>query len=260
MTSTLPEGLELLASEYYDFRQRTWPTWAHLQGEYRYADRFEDVTRDAEDRQIVEARSFARRAEQIAEDGLDREQRITREMLAWDATARSDFAESRLAELDVDPIFGPQAMLQVTLPKLGIPSAEVAEAMVGKMQGIGRMFRDLGERHREGAARGRTPARFAVDATVAQLDAWLAGPVDDDPLLALAAPNEMPDAAAWRSRNLLPAPPATDDSQSGSAPCGRRSAILACSVFTPFHSSCSSRKATSNDVHSSHSASREPMP
>ncbi|MGI8703568.1 MAG: DUF885 domain-containing protein [Candidatus Limnocylindrales bacterium] len=196
----MPDDLESLARDYYDFRQRTWPTWAHMNGEYGYADRFEDLSREAEDRQIAEARSFAHRAEAIADVDLDREQRISREMLAWDATARSDFAESRLAELDVDPIFGPQAMLPVTLPKLGIPSAEVAEAMVGKMQGIGRMFRDLAERHREGVARGRTPARFAVDATVAQLDAWLATPVDDDPLLALAAPDEVADPAAWRSR------------------------------------------------------------
>jgi uncharacterized protein (DUF885 family) len=121
-------------------------------------------------------------------------------MLIWDATVRADVLEARLEEFAVDPIFGPQAMLPVHLPKLGIPSAEIAEAMVAKFEGIGQMFRDLAERHREGAATGRVPARFAIDQTIEQIEAWLATPLAADPLLHLAEPTGVADREAWLGR------------------------------------------------------------
>ncbi len=131
--------------------------------------------------------------------GLGAEDRITREMITWDATTRADLLEARLAELGVNPISGPQAMLPVRFPKLSIPTAEVAQAMPDKLRGVGIAFRALAERLREGAASGRTPAAFAVEQTLPQLEAWLATPVAADPLLDLATPPELADPAAWRA-------------------------------------------------------------
>jgi uncharacterized protein (DUF885 family) len=200
MEDPVPESIDALAAEYHDVRQRTGPTYAHLQGDYRFADRYEEVSRDAEARQVAESRAFARRAEAIPEAGLGHQERITREMLVWDATARADMIEAPLMEMSADPIGGDQAMLPVVVPKLGIPTPEVADAVVAKLVNVGRMFRDLGERHREGVANGRPPSRMAVDQTVAQLDGWLAGPVADDPLLGFQPPADLPDGDGWRSR------------------------------------------------------------
>ncbi len=196
----MTDDLEQLATEYHDFRQGSWPTYAHLQGDYRFAAQFEDVTRAREDADIAAGREFARRAESLREDGLDDQQRVTRSMLGWDAASRANFAEARLGEIDVDPIAGWHIMLPVYLPKLSMPSAEVAEAMVDKFHGIADGYRAAGERHREGLGRGRTPARFAVDDTAAQLDEWLATPVEDDPLLALGETPPDVDRDAWLRR------------------------------------------------------------
>jgi uncharacterized protein (DUF885 family) len=196
----VPDDLSALADDYYDFRLRIGPSLGHLMGDYTYADRVERFSREAEDAEIEERREFARRAEAIPETGLDHQDRITREMLAFDATVEADLVESRLAELAVDPIGGPQAFLPVLIPKFTIPSAQVAEAMVAKFHGIGTAIRELGERHREGVANGRTPAIFAVEQVVAQLDEWLAKPVAEDPLLAVAEPNGAADPDAWRAR------------------------------------------------------------
>ena len=196
----MTDDLATIAADYFEFRLRTSPTWAHQISSYRYAGTFEDVSRAAEDAEIAEARGFAARAEGIPPDGLDPQDRITRDMLVFDATTRADLTEARLAEIEVDPISGPQAMLPVLIPKLSIPSAAVAEAMIGKFHGIARMFVDLGERHREGAARGRTPPVYAVRQTIKQLDAWLGRPVDDDPLLDVAEPIGVEDPAEWRER------------------------------------------------------------
>ena len=196
----MPDDVNALAGRYHEFRLQTYPTWAHLQGDYRFVDRYEDVGREAEDRTIAAERAFAAEAEAIPADGLAADERITREMVAWDATTRSDLLSSRLEEFAVDPIFGAQAMLGVRIPKLTLPNADVAEAMVGKFHGIARHFRDMADRHREGVDHGRTPAEFAVRQTIDQLGAWLARPIDDDPLLRTAEPQGVTDRDAWVGR------------------------------------------------------------
>ena len=196
------DELDGLADAYYDFRLRTAPTWAHMIGEYRYADRFDDISRSGEDAAIRDARALAARAEAVDEQGLDDSERVTRSMLVWEASARADLLETRTAEFAANPIFGTQASLGVYMPKLAVPDTEVAEAMVAKFEGVARYFDDIAERHREGVASGRTPADFAVRQTVEQLDAWLARPIQDDPMLAVQDPPAGVDAARWRERLL----------------------------------------------------------
>ena len=191
-----------LAAEYWDFRARTGPTWAHLIGDYRYAATVEDVSRTAEDEQVAAAREFERWALAVDPSALGVQDRITRDLLAFDAGANADLAETRLAEIAVDPIGGPQASLPVTLSRLTMPDESVAEAMLAKLEGIGRLLADLADRHREGAARGWTPPRFAVEGAVRQIDAWLAQPPERDPILAGLRPPAVDGTAqqAWLER------------------------------------------------------------
>lgn len=192
----MTDDVTRLATEYHDFRQRTAPILAHLQGDYRFADRAEDFSRAAEDAQIAELRTFAARAEAIPGDTLAGQDRLTRELVGWDAGVRADLAEARLAEITVNPFWGPQAELPVMLPKLGLPTAEVADAMPAKLRGIALLFRDLGERHREGKSQGRLPARVVVEQTIVQLDGWLARPTEENPLLVAPSPT-VADPERW---------------------------------------------------------------
>ena len=128
-------------------------------------------------------RDFAQRAEAIDESELDDQQRITRAVLISDATTRADSLEARLAELAADPIFGPQVAMPILMGMLALPDADVAEALVDKLRGLGRYYGELAERQREGVAAGRLPAAFAAADTVAQLDGLLSKPIADDPLL-----------------------------------------------------------------------------
>jgi uncharacterized protein (DUF885 family) len=196
------DDIDRLADDYQDHRLRTSPTWAHLIGDYRYADRFDDVSRGGEEAVAEELRGFAARAEALDESALDEQQRITRAMVAWDASSHAGLLDLRTAEFSANPVFGVQASLGVQIPKLAVPSADVAEAMVGKFQGIAVHLHDLAQRHREGVASGRTPADFAVRQTVRQLDSWLATPVNQDPLLDVQDPPAGVDAGRWHERLL----------------------------------------------------------
>jgi uncharacterized protein (DUF885 family) len=194
------DEINALAEEYYDFRHRVSPTAAHLDGDYRFAGQFEDPSRVAEDGQISEDRRFAERARAIDAAALSAQDRISREMIDWDATTRADLLATRMAEFTVNPISGLQAMLPVYIPKLGLPTVEVAEELEPKFRAIGFAFRAMADRLRAGTAGGKTPAAFAVRDTIPQLDAWLALRIEADPLLNVTLPAALPDKSAWRSK------------------------------------------------------------
>jgi uncharacterized protein (DUF885 family) len=192
--------VDTLAAEYWEHTCASAPSSAHLLGDYRRAGEFESVSAQSEERDVAALRAFARRAEELDDVDLDDGQRLTRRVLALDAAARADVLEQRLREVAADPIFGLQLELPVVLPMLALPDADVAEALVEKYRGVGRHYRELAERQREGVARGRHSAAFAVSATVRQIDAVLATPVADDALLVTSTPPAGIDVDGWKAR------------------------------------------------------------
>ena len=196
----MADDVNALAQEYFEFLLTAWPTWGHLMGNYEHADRFDDVSRAGEDAERRARLTFAERAEAIPADGLSAQDTITREMLVFDGRRNAEVLDARLEEFGVDPIFGQVAGLPVRMPKFPIPNPTVAEAMIPKVKGIAKNFRDMSDRVLEGVAANRTPAAFAIDDTVAQIDRWLSKPIDEDPLLHTAEPTGVADADAWRAR------------------------------------------------------------
>ncbi len=194
--------LDQLVEDHHDYKLRTAPTWAHMIGEYRYADRFEDVSRAAEDASASEARALAERADAIDPEALDHQRGVTRAMVAWDATSRAATPGVAHGGVRGRPDLRGAVQHRCLPPEAGIPDGEVAEAMVGKFEGVAVYFHDLAERHREGLASGRTPADFAVGQTVEQLDRWLATPIAEDKMLSVQDPPEGVDAARWHERLL----------------------------------------------------------
>ena len=192
-------AIDTLAEEYWSHYLDVQPTHAHLIGDYRRADQFEETSRASEDREIAAMRDFVQRAEAINPSELADEQRITRAVLISDATNRADVLAARLAELAADPIFGPQVGVPILIGMLALPDADVADALVDKLRGLGRYYGELAERQREGVAAGRLPAAFAAADTVAQLDGLLSRPIADDSLLVTTSPPSGIDVDGWKA-------------------------------------------------------------
>ena len=121
-------------------------------------------------------------------------------MLVADARSRADVLETRLVEIGADPIFGLQVSMGIVAPMVALLDARWPRRWCEKFHGIGRHFRQLAERQREGLAAGRFPTAFAVADTVAQIDGLLATPVADDPLLRTATPPSGIDVDGWKAR------------------------------------------------------------
>src|SRR5687768_2325039 len=94
----MTDDVRQLADDYHDHWMRTSPSWAHMVGDYRFADRFDDASRAAEDDLIAASRGFAARAAAIPDEGLSPQDRTTREVVAFQATSAADVAECRTEE------------------------------------------------------------------------------------------------------------------------------------------------------------------
>ncbi len=200
---TAVESTEIrtLADEYFEYLAETNPTEAHMRGDYRFADRWEDFSRKAEDANTAKLREFGARAHAIDPSGLSADDALTREVLIFETETKAALDEMHMAEFAVDPIFGLQVYAKLLPPMLSVPNSDVADAMVEKYKGYGHSFDQMTERYREGIASGRTPAAFAVNDVISQLDEWLALPIDEDPLLNTQVPIDFTgeQSAEWKT-------------------------------------------------------------
>ena len=192
-------SLDTLADEFWAVLLEHEPTWRHQLGDYTDVGRYEDPTRTAELALAARLRELAGRAEAIDPSGLGDQQRLTRAVLLSSANGLADLAESPLGDRTGDPVGGQHVYLAIVNPMLAIPTAEVAAAMPAKYAAMGTYFTALADRARAGVRSGWVSPRFAVEATVAQLDAMLATPLEQDPLLLTAPLPDVVDAAAFRA-------------------------------------------------------------
>ena len=196
------EALRQLADEYWDYLMETQPSEAHMLGDYRYMDRVEDASRAGEDAKIERLREFASKAEAFDPTTLSSDDNVTRDTLIYECATSAAIDELRQAEFGVDPIFGTQVVFQIAIPQMSVETPEHAEMMLVKYSAVARMVDQQTERLREGVASGRVNAEFAVNATVAQIDAMLESPIEEDAFLQAQMPADYSDEdiVAWRER------------------------------------------------------------
>ncbi len=184
----MSDEITTLADEYWKYHLETNPTTAHMQGDYRGADRFESVSRAFEDSDIAKLREFGARARAIDTAGLSETDALTREVLIYEVESNADLQETRQAEFAADPIFGIHIYAQLLPPMLSVPDADVAAVMADKWRSYAGTMDESTERLREGIASNRTPPEFAVNLVIGQLDDWLALPIESDPLMMTQPP------------------------------------------------------------------------
>lgn len=196
------EDLKRLGDEYWEFTLRTGPTSASLRGIHDYDAELEDLSRQAEDDHIDTLERIAVAAQAIDVTGLTPDEQVSREVLIFEASSRAEDLRSRLAEFAVDPFNGIQVVFQQLAGQIPITEPAHAEAAVEKWSKFGRLIDQAIGRLRQGLARDRTPPQVGAEKTVAQLDAYLASPIESDAFVNLTAPPSWSEdeVAEWRDR------------------------------------------------------------
>jgi uncharacterized protein (DUF885 family) len=201
MVSSVNDQLARLVDEYWDLELRRGPTGGLFIGDYRYADRNEDLSREAEDGFIHELDAVVDRAEAIDSASLTPDERVTRGVMIEEARGAAGELKSRLEEFAVDPSSGFHVMLLQLVSQIAAPTTEVADAIVTKWSRLGEVFDQSIERLRQGVANGRTPPRMSVEKSIPQIERYLASDPDTDPFTMVAPPSSFSEqeAEAWQT-------------------------------------------------------------
>ena len=196
--SSVNERLRTLGEEFWEFHLADSPTMALMLGDHRFGHLHEDPSLEAENAAIASYRKFAERAEAIDPSTLTTDERVSRDVLIFDATTNAHGLEARSAELSVNHVIGEQSMLATQVQQLPIAKPEHAEALLEKYEGIGRYFVEAAARLEQGVEKGRTPIGLHARKTVEQLDEMLTSPIESDPMLAVRVPEDFSDEDTTR--------------------------------------------------------------
>ena len=133
-----------------------------------------------------------------------RADRITAALLRHQLGVGITSIDLRLVELASDQMLGPHAELLMVAPQLTYPEPDHAEAALVRYSQVPRLLGQALDRFRAGLGAGRTPAAAVLARSLHTLDAYLRGPIDDDPFLAAQLPARWTDgdpssAEQWRT-------------------------------------------------------------
>jgi uncharacterized protein (DUF885 family) len=193
-------GIAELAERYFDLAMAAAPFEATALGITGFDAEVPDLTEEAEARQRASLAGLQRRLDGIDPATLSGQDRITHAMLQRACRDRQDELAARWPELTVSATMsGVQTAVIATVPKVTLGTAEQASAYLERCGRLDRYLRQAADRLRAGIDNGRTPSQRGIRAAIAQLDEYLAGPPDSDPLLAPDPPAEV-DRVRWRDR------------------------------------------------------------
>jgi uncharacterized protein (DUF885 family) len=197
------QPLAALSDRFWDIAMANSPMWASLLGDHRFDAEVEDLSREHEDELIEQLDGLVVSATALDPATLDRDDRITRRVLVFEAEGILGSMRSRTAEFLVDPMLGLHMDIIQVVPQLRATTDDHAWAFVEKASKIGRQFDQAMERHRQGVTNGRTPPRISVEKVIGQLDAFSELRVADNPFLQIGLPETWNDLQRVRWKRAM---------------------------------------------------------
>ena len=141
---------------------------------------------------------IAAQARTLATDGLTTQERITRELLIYEASTYASEIRTRYLVAPIDPFIGPHTRILSDTRQNTVADRSQADLLLRRYERVPEYLEGALAFHRENVARGMTPARAPVERVLSQLDAYVGSPLDGDPFLALKVPGD--EAGEWLAR------------------------------------------------------------
>ncbi|HSK35298.1 MAG TPA: DUF885 domain-containing protein [Actinomycetota bacterium] len=197
---TLEQTLGELAEEYFQALMDASPFDATGSGVRGWDAEVPDLSEAAEAETDRRLAALERRLADVDAAQLGPQDRITLAMLARGLADRRAELAARWPEFTVSATMsGIQTAVLGLVPKVTLAAPEQAADYLERCAKLAGCLDQAGDRLRAGLETGRTPPALGVRAAVRQLDAYLAAPVADDPLLAPEPPAGT-DPARFRDR------------------------------------------------------------
>ncbi len=173
-----------LAEEYFQALMDASPFDATVFGVRGWDAEVPDLSEAAEAETDRRLAALERRLAEVDAAQLGPQDRITLAMLARGLADRRAELAARWPEFTVSATMsGIQTAVLGLVPKVTLATPEQAADYLERCAKLAGCLDQAGDRLRAGLETGRTPPALGVRAAVRQLDAYLAAPVADDPLL-----------------------------------------------------------------------------
>ncbi|WP_290054305.1 DUF885 domain-containing protein, partial [Amycolatopsis solani] len=145
-------------------------------------DKLADQTAEAAERYRAGLAGIVARAEALDAAALAPADRVTRDVVIWQARTELDLLASGRADIAVsDGLAAPALMLLVELPQTVLDDEPKARGYLSRLEAIGTYLDQLIERQRAALAEGLTPPEFLARIGIGYVERYLGAP-DDDPL------------------------------------------------------------------------------
>jgi uncharacterized protein (DUF885 family) len=193
------DTLAELAERYFQVTMDASPFDATVYGVQGWDAQVPDLSEAAEAETGRRLGDLERRLAGIDATRLGPQDRVTLAMLARGLADRRAELAARWPELTVSATMsGIQTAVLGLVPKVTLATPSQAADYLERCARLAGVLDQAGDRLRAGLASGRTPPALGVRAAVGQLDAYLAGPLADDPLLTPPPPPGVD--SGWRDR------------------------------------------------------------
>ena len=197
-----PSPLSELADRFWLTYSEYKPTIATVRGEHRFDDELPTYNEEWLGRISSEFAAIRAAAEAIGTDGLELQERITRDLLIHETGVWANEIEGRFMVAAVDPYLGVHTRLLSDTQQNTVTDPEQAEALLSRYTKVGTYLASALALIRANCMEGMTPPRAALDRVIGQLDGYLDSSLDTDPFLKLQVP-EGADQTRWREQAEL---------------------------------------------------------
>jgi uncharacterized protein (DUF885 family) len=171
-----------LADECLELMFEAQPLLPSLYGLPGAHDRLADQTAEAAARYRAGLAGIIARAEAIDAAALEPAERVTRDVVIWQARTQIDVLDSGRADIAVsDGLAAPALELLMELPQTILDDDAKARGYLSRLAAVGPYLDQLIERQRAALAEGLTPPEFLARIGVGYVERYLAAP-ENDPL------------------------------------------------------------------------------
>ena len=188
-------NLSEIADAYWGLLNEYQPTVFTTRGEHNFDHTLRRFDGDWLDKMAFKFRGVASAAREVETKVF--QDRVTAGMLAHESDMWATEIEDRFMVAAIDPYLGPHNRLLSDTAQNTVANADQANALLDRYLQVADHLGSALALNRSLAAGGMTPASASLDRVIAQLDGYLASPMDGDPFLKLELPEGMDDTK-WR--------------------------------------------------------------
>ena len=168
---TRVKALNDLLAEQWEYQLKESPEFASILGDYRYNDRFSDITIAHTLQQKKDAQAYLARFQAIDTTGFSEQDRLNQELMVRQLKDGIRFTDLKLYEMPVDQFNGVHLQLAQFVAALPFDSTKHYEDYLARLNQVPGLFDQLIVILKEGEKDKLMPPRFLLEKVVKQCEA-----------------------------------------------------------------------------------------